>query len=66
MSTPVVVFLVLAVLTLIAWGSGKYRQAQAEKRSQELRNLYASVHAQQTRKQRPRDGLATERTETTK
>lgn len=50
MSTPLVVFLCLGALALIAWASGKYRERQAEKRSEELRSLYASVHTQQTRK----------------
>lgn len=43
-STPVIVFCALAALVLGSWGWGKYREYQAEKRSEEQRNLYASVH----------------------
>lgn len=49
MSTPLVVFLCLAGLFLGAWGNGKYKDSQAEKRSEDLRNLYASVNADRRR-----------------
>ena len=45
MSTPIVVFLILAVVTVGTWAVGKYREFQAQKQSEELRALYASVHA---------------------
>ena len=44
-STPVIVFCCLATLVLGSWGWGKYREYQAEKRSEEIRNLYATVHS---------------------
>jgi hypothetical protein len=44
-SAPVIVFCSLAALVLGSWGWTKYREVRAEKQSQELRNLYASVHA---------------------
>ena len=49
-STPVYVFIGLAALVLGSWGWGKYREFQAEKRSRDLRNLYASVHSEQARR----------------
>jgi hypothetical protein len=49
-STPVVVFFCLAALVLGSWGWGKFREFQAAKRSEDLRNLYASVHSEQTRR----------------
>jgi hypothetical protein len=45
-STPVIVFCILAVLALGSWGWTKYRDHQSEKKSQDLRNLYASVHSE--------------------
>jgi hypothetical protein len=44
-STPVIVFCALAALVLGSWGWGKYREYRAAKRSEEIRNLYATVHA---------------------
>ena len=44
-SAPVVVFFALAALVLGSWGWTKYRDFRAEKRSEDLRNLYASVHS---------------------
>jgi hypothetical protein len=49
-STPIIVFCCLAALVLGSWGWGKYREFQAEKRSEDLRNLYASVHSEQARR----------------
>ena len=49
-STPVVVFFALAALVLGSWAWSKYREVQARKRSEDLRNLYASVHAERTRR----------------
>jgi len=49
-STPVIVFCGLAALVLGSWGWSKYREFQAEKRSEDLRNLYASVHSDQGRR----------------
>lgn len=48
-STPLVVFLSLAGLFLGAWGLNKYKESQAEKRSEELRSLYASVQTDRRR-----------------
>jgi hypothetical protein len=45
-STPWVVFVCLGAVALLVWGIQKYRESQAEKRSEELRQLYASVHSQ--------------------
>jgi len=49
-STPWIVFLCLGAVALLVWGAQKYRDSQAEKRSQELRNLYASTHQPERRK----------------
>ena len=44
-STPVIVFFTLAALVLGPWAWTRIREMQAEKRSEELRNLYASLHS---------------------
>jgi len=44
-SMPFIVFCCLAALVLGSWGWSKFRDFQAEKRSEDLRNLYASVHS---------------------
>jgi predicted negative regulator of RcsB-dependent stress response len=49
-SAPVIVFCVLAALVLGSWGWTKYREIQAEKRSADLRNLYASVHSERVKR----------------
>jgi hypothetical protein len=49
-SAPVVVFFCLAALVLGSWAWSKYRELQAVKRSEDLRNLYASVHSEQARR----------------
>lgn len=48
-STPLIVFLSLGGLFLSVWGWGKYKESQAEKRSEDLRNLYASVQTERRR-----------------
>ena len=45
-----VAFGCLAAVALAVWGAQKYRESQAEKRSQELRQLYASTHQPERRK----------------
>jgi hypothetical protein len=40
----------LAALALGAWAFTKYKDTQAERRSEELRNLYASVHAEKAKR----------------
>ena len=42
---PIIVFSVLATLVLGSWGWSKYREYQTAKRSEDLRNLYATVHS---------------------
>jgi hypothetical protein len=49
-STSLIAFGCMAAVTAAIWGTQKYREAQAEKRSEELRNLYASVHSEQRRR----------------
>jgi len=49
-STPIIVFCCLAALVLGSWGWGKYREFQAQKKSEDLRHLYASVHSDQARR----------------
>ena len=49
-STPFIVFGSMAAVYLAVWGSQKYRESQAEKRSEELRQLYSDVHSQQRKK----------------
>lgn len=45
-SMPVLVFGALAALVLGSWAWGKYREYQAGKRSEEIRNLYATIHSE--------------------
>ena len=49
-STPWIVFLCLGAVALAVWGAQKYRDSQARKRSEELRQLYASTHQPERRK----------------
>ena len=49
-STSIIALGCMATVVGAIWGTQKYREAQAEKKSQELRNLYASVHSEQRRK----------------
>jgi hypothetical protein len=49
-ATPVVVFISLAGLFLGAWGLNKYKDVQAKRRSQDLRDLYASVQSERPRR----------------
>lgn len=49
-AAPVVVFVSLSALFLVAWGLGKYKDRQAERRSEELRNLYSSVHTDRVKR----------------
>ena len=44
-SMPIVVFCGLAALVLGSWAWGEFREYQANKRSEEIRNLYATVHS---------------------
>ena len=41
---PWIFFAGLGGIALLVWGSQKYKEHQAEKRSGELRQLYADVH----------------------
>jgi hypothetical protein len=43
--TAMLVLGALGVLGLAALALGKYQELQSEKKSEELRNLYADVHA---------------------
>jgi len=49
-SAPVIVFCTLAALVLGSWGWSKVRDFRSEKQSEELRNLYASVHTERARR----------------
>jgi hypothetical protein len=49
-STSLIAFGVMAGVVLVIWGTQKYKESQAEKRSEELRQLYASVHSEPRRK----------------
>jgi len=49
-SAPMIAFCCLAVLVLGSWAWSKYREFRAQKQSEELRNLYASVHSDQPRR----------------
>ena len=40
----------LAAVSAAVWGSTKYKERQAEKKSEEIRQLYASVHSERARK----------------
>jgi hypothetical protein len=44
--SSLIAFLVLAVIALLVWGAQKYRERQAEQRSEDFRKLYASVHSE--------------------
>ena len=44
--TAILILGTLGVLGLGALAFGKYKELQTERKSEELRNLYASVHAQ--------------------
>jgi len=48
-ATPWIVFASMAGVSLFIWGSQKYREQQSEKRSQELRQLFASVNSEKRR-----------------
>ena len=48
--TAMIVLGTLGVLGLAALALGKYKELQAEKRSEELRNLYVSVHSERARR----------------
>jgi hypothetical protein len=48
--TSIIAFAVMGVVALLVWGAQKYKESQAEKRSAELRQLYASVHSEPKRK----------------
>ena len=48
--TSLIAFGVLAIIALLVWGAQKYRERQAEQRSEEIRRLYASVHSEPRRK----------------
>lgn len=50
MVTPVVVFVCLAALFLGAWALNKHKDRQAERRSEDLRNLFASVHSERAKR----------------
>jgi len=45
-----VAFGCLAAVSAAVWGSQKYKESQAEKRSAEIRQLYASVHSERVKK----------------
>jgi hypothetical protein len=49
-SASLIAFSCLAAVSAAVWGSQKYKERQAEKRSEELRQLYASVHSERVRK----------------
>jgi hypothetical protein len=49
-STSLIAISCMAAVTAAVWGSQKYRERQAEKRSEELRQLYASVHSERAKK----------------
>jgi len=49
-STSVIALVSMAVVALLVWAYRKYQESQAEKRSAELRQLYASVHSEPRRK----------------
>ena len=49
-STSLIAFGCLAAVSAAVWGSQKYKERQAEKRSEEIRQLYASVHSERVRK----------------
>ena len=49
-STSLIAFGCLAAVSAAVWGSQKYKERQAEKRSEEIRQLYASVHSERARK----------------
>jgi hypothetical protein len=49
-SLSLIAFGCLASVAAAVWGSQKYKEHQAEKRSEELRQLYASVHSERPRK----------------
>ena len=48
--TAMIVLGTLGVLGLAILAVGKYNELQAEKQSEELRNLYASVHSERARR----------------
>ena len=48
-ATPWIVFASMAGVTLFIWGSQKYREQQSEKRSEELRQIFASVNTDRRR-----------------
>jgi len=48
--TALLILGTLGVLGLGALALGKYKELQSEKRSEELRNLYASVHSERSRR----------------
>jgi len=48
--TAMIILCTLGVLGLGALAFGKYKELQTEKRSEELRNLYASVHSERGRR----------------
>ncbi|HVE39528.1 MAG TPA: hypothetical protein VNM14_06540 [Planctomycetota bacterium] len=49
-STSLIAFGCMAAVGAAVWGSQKYKERQAEKRSEEIRQLYASVHSERPRK----------------
>ncbi len=49
-STGLIAFGCMATVALGVWWNQKRNEAKAEKRSEELRNLYASVHSESRRK----------------
>ena len=49
-STSLIAFGCMAAVGAAVWGSQKYKERQAEKRSEEFRQLYASVHSERPRK----------------
>jgi flagellar biogenesis protein FliO len=46
-TTGMVVMACLGLVFLIVWGFGKYKESQAAKKSQELRNIFSSVNTPQ-------------------
>jgi hypothetical protein len=49
-SASLITFGCLAAVAAAVWGSQKYKEQQAEKRSEEFRQLYASVHSERAKK----------------
>jgi hypothetical protein len=48
--TAMIVLGTLGVLGVAILAAGKYNELQAAKKSEELRNLYASVHSERARR----------------